>query len=70
MSGAETTTKITIKSNRATGMSAVHKSSNINGMAFNLDYIAEKDSDLALKLMDMYARAKGLEKLNTTTLTN
>lgn len=54
-------TKITLKSDRATGIAVVHQSANINGMAFNLDYISEKDAHLAQKLMELYEQARGLE---------
>lgn len=57
-----TQTKITIKSDRATGIASVHGTANINGMAFNLDYIAEKDAHLAQKLMELYEQARELER--------
>ena len=56
-------TKITLKQDRATGISATHNGSNINGVAFNIDYISEEISvHLATALMELYSLARSLEK--------
>lgn len=56
-------TKIGLRSDRATGLSYVGSGANINGLAFNLDYITEKDGVLAKTLMNLYDRASNLEEL-------
>lgn len=51
-----------IRSDKATGIASSWNGANLSGMAFNLEYIAEKDSELAQILMDAYERARLLEK--------
>lgn len=53
-------TKITIYEDKATGVSAVHTGANCNGLAFNLDYIADRDVHLASKLYELYMDARDL----------
>lgn len=62
MSETITQTKIMIRSDKATGIASSWNGANLSGMAFNLEYIAEKDSELAQILMDAYERARLLEK--------
>lgn len=57
------TTKISLRSDRATGISAVHNGANINGMAFNIEYISEKSPEIAKTLIDLYEEARALENL-------
>lgn len=55
-------TKITIYEDKATGIASSYNGANLNGMAFNLGFIAEKDPELAQLLMDYYERARELER--------
>lgn len=61
-------TKITIYENKATGISAVHRGSNVNGMAFNLDYIADRDYLLAQKIIKIYDEAVALPEMPNSFL--
>ena len=59
---SSTVTKITLKSDRATGISATHNGANINGMAFNVDYIAQMSMDMAESIMSLYEAVRSLER--------
>lgn len=53
-------THIKLKANKATGIASMSGGSNINGIAFNVDFIAEKDPALAVDLLDNYEKASAL----------
>jgi len=54
-------TKITIKSDRTTGMSFTGAGANLDGIAFNMTYIIKANPELAKRILEMYESAKGLE---------
>ena len=53
----EKRTKITVRSDYPTSVATTSFGSNINCIAFNLDYIGKRDIDMVQKLKDMYEEA-------------
>lgn len=54
-------TKITLHSDRTTGISSSHRGANIDGLAFNLTLISNTNPKLAQKIFELYETARGLE---------
>lgn len=53
-------THIKLKSNKATGIASTTGGANINGIGFNVDFIAEKDPALAVDILNRYEKASAL----------
>ena len=61
------TTRITLHEDQPTGISSTTFKANIDGYAFNMGYIQDRDPELALELVKIYERAsklKGVEPLD------
>lgn len=54
-------TKIKLIANYATGISSSAAGANIDGLAFNMEYIAKRNPALARTLVQLYEEAKKLE---------
>lgn len=61
MSNEVKKTKITIQSDRAVGNSSIENGSNLEGVAFNIQYVANKDVHLANEIVRLFREARELE---------
>lgn len=53
--------RITLKANKAIGITKPIEDSPIQGVAFNLAFIAQKDPNLSVKILTLYQDASQLE---------
>ncbi len=53
-------TKITIREDYPTAVASEAYGANIGGLAFNPTFIAQRDPQLAVKIMDLHIKARGL----------
>ncbi len=56
------TTKLTLKTTKATGISSSHHGSNIDGMGFNISFIALRRPNLAVKVIELYKEAYAIQE--------
>lgn len=59
---ANDNTRITLKSDKATGITEFPSEADIQGVGFNLGYIAAKDPTLVVDILKDYERAKKITK--------
>ncbi len=63
---ANDSTRITLKSGKATGITEFPSEADIQGVGFNLGYIASKDPTLAVDILKDYERAKKITQDSPT----
>lgn len=56
-------TKVTLRDDRATGLSSTFAGANLDSIAFNLSFISKYDADMAKRLMSIYEEVRDLERL-------
>lgn len=60
-------TNISIKSGKSTGIAGAAMGANLNGIAFNIDFIASKNPTLAIAIMELYEKAIAIKEDTPTS---
>ena len=55
-------THISIKSGKSTGIASIATGANLNGIAFNIDFIASKNPTIAVDVMELFEKANAIKE--------